>query len=162
MTGFLVHPVVVVAFLVFLDQVTKHIIVSRFFLGEHVPVTPFFQIIYAVNTGVAFSMFQGANLFFAVLTALVVSGFSWWAYRHRAQVRGLYRGAAVLIVAGALGNLIDRVARGHVIDFLDVSIGTYHWPAFNVADSCITVGGVILFLLLLRTDAGKKGEAQQR
>jgi signal peptidase II len=67
------------------------------------------------------------------------------------------RFAFMLIIAGAVGNFIDRIAHGHVIDFIDVWYGNYHWPAFNVADSCITIGGILMAYTLLRA----KGEQKQ-
>jgi signal peptidase II len=136
--------------LVGLDQLTKYLIQAHFYLGETVPVTSFFSLSFAANTGVAFSMFQGANTFFAVFSVLVLAGFAWWYLKNRAALDGILRAALLFIASGAVGNLLDRVTHGHVIDFLDFSFGSYHWPSFNIADSCITIGGALLFYRLLR------------
>lgn len=138
-----------IAVLVGLDQYTKYLVSHRFSLGESVPVTSFFHLTYVTNTGVAFSMFQNANAFFAAFAVIVLAGFAAWYWKNRQLLDRIMKTALLLIAAGAVGNLIDRLAHGFVIDFLDFSIGGYHWPSFNVADSCISVGGVFLFFRLL-------------
>lgn len=139
-------------FLIAADQFTKYLIYTRLYPGQAIEVTPFFRIVYAMNTGIAFSMFQGANHVFSVITALIIGGFLLWYRKNRAAIPPALKAAFTLVIAGAAGNLIDRVAHGYVVDFLDFSIGSYHWPAFNVADSCITVGGILLFLLSFFVD----------
>lgn len=111
------------------------------------PITGFLNIVMVWNPGVSFGLMQTSTEYvFWGLTALaiVVSfGFLVWLWRDPVPVRGLTVG---LIVGGALGNVIDRVRFGAVIDFIDVYAGKYHWPAFNVADSAIVVGVVILLI----------------
>jgi signal peptidase II len=136
-------------FLVLADQITKYLIRYSFSPGNVKPVWPFLQITYATNTGIAFSMFQGANVFFTIFTSVVLLGFIIWYTVNAPGLHGFIKAAAILVISGAAGNLIDRIALGHVTDFLDVFYGSYHWPAFNVADSCISAGGFFLFIWLL-------------
>jgi len=134
-----------------LDQAVKYWVVSTFSLYESLPVVPgFFSLTYLTNTGAAFGMLAGQptawrQIFFigVAVVALVVIGFM---YRRLRNDSVWYEVALGLIAGGAVGNLIDRVRQGSVVDFLDVYVGVHHWPAFNVADSAITVG-VTVFLV---------------
>jgi signal peptidase II len=156
-------PVLIAALVVLLDQLTKWWVLTSFRLHESRPVIPdFFDLTFVVNTGAAFGMLAGEQnpwrqLFFVTMTlvALVVLCFAFRQYRHEgwAYITGIG-----LIGGGALGNLIDRLRFGHVIDFLDFSIKNHHWPAFNVADSAISVG-VALFLLAGYLEIRKAGAA---
>ncbi len=143
---------VLIPFLVAIDQLTKYLVRAQFALGESLPLLPFFQLTYVTNTGAAFGMFgsaQKANVFFIIFTVAVLVGSAVWYMRQRALLPRPAHAALLLITAGALGNLIDRVALGFVTDFLDVYAGSVHWPAFNVADSCLTVGGILLAYCVL-------------
>ena len=135
---------------VLLDQATKYAVRSSFYLGESRQIAPFFQLTYLTNTGIAFSMFQGGNTFFTVFTAFVIIGFGVWYAMNAPRLDGLIKTALVLVAAGAAGNLIDRLVFGHVTDFLDLYAGSYHWPSFNVADSCISVGGTLMLIWALK------------
>jgi len=135
-----------------LDRATKHLIETRVAEWEAIPVIEgFFRIVHTRNTGVAFSLFaeQGTGAGATVLTAvtagltLLVAVLLWQACRALREHWTL-PAALALILAGAAGNLFDRVAFGSVTDFLDFYAGTHHWPAFNVADSSITCGAVML------------------
>ncbi len=150
-----VHLMLMAGILVAVDQAAKYLVRARFFPGETFSLTPFLHLTYLTNTGVAFSMFQGKNLLFAGLGLVAVAVFLLWYFRNRSSLTAAARTAFFLIIAGAVGNLIDRLVHGHVVDFIDVGIGRYHWPSFNVADSCITVGGVMIALTLLRTSERK-------
>ena len=134
------------------DQITKHIALAQLTPYEPVPVLPFLNWTLVFNTGAAFSFLSDAGGWqrwaFTGL-ALVVSAIliHWLRQTPRDQ-----RWVAVpyaLIVAGALGNVIDRVRYGHVVDFIDVHWRGWHWPAFNIADSAITLGAVGLIAGLL-------------
>jgi signal peptidase II len=137
---------------VFLDQASKLWIVGNFALYESLPVVPgLFSLTYLTNTGAAFGLLAGDHgvwrqVFFigVAVVALVAIGF---LYRKLRPVSVWYGVALGLIAGGAIGNLIDRLRLGSVIDFLDVYVGVHHWPAFNLADSAITVG-VAIFLLI--------------
>ncbi len=135
-----------------LDRGTKHLVETRVAEWEAVPViNGFFRIVHTRNTGVAFSLFaeEGAGGGGAVLTAvtaaltLLVAALLWQASRSLRE-HWTMPAALALILAGAAGNLFDRVAFGSVTDFLDFYAGTHHWPAFNVADSSITCGAALL------------------
>ncbi|MBU2538046.1 MAG: signal peptidase II [Proteobacteria bacterium] len=136
---------------VVLDQATKAMVMDRFAMFEMLPVIPgLFNLTYLTNTGAAFGMLAGAKsiwrqvFFVGVAVAAVVILF--YSYRQFRSQGRIFAHAIGLIAGGAVGNLIDRLRFGAVVDFLDFYIGTHHWPAFNVADSAITIG-VGLFIL---------------
>ena len=132
-----------------LDQVTKYLIVTHLALFQTIHLLPVLNITRVQNTGAAFSLLSTASgwqRWFFVVLALGVSGAVLvWMGRAYYYQTGLLASLS-LVLAGALGNAIDRIARGHVVDFIDVHYAALHWPAFNVADSAITVG-VALFVL---------------
>ncbi|WP_269531943.1 signal peptidase II [Chitinimonas sp. BJYL2] len=139
----------ILAFMVILfDQTTKLLIEAAFDFGHVMPVFPGFNLVLTYNPGAAFSFLADAGgwqrHFFTVL-ALVVSAVIIVVLRkHWAQRR--FALALALVLGGAIGNVIDRIAYGHVIDFLDVYWGNAHWPAFNIADAAICVGAVLIAL----------------
>ncbi len=141
--------------LVLLDQLTKLLLVKAIPLNTGIPVIPgFFNLIHVHNTGGAFSIFASTGSawrqwIFIGLTVIVVIAIS-FAYTRVAKNDWWTRTAYIFISGGAVGNLIDRVRMGEVVDFLDVYVGSWHWPAFNVADSAISVGAVMLLISLLR------------
>ena len=134
---------------VVLDQATKAL--AELYLDPFRPLNmlPFFDLRLAYNRGAAFSFLSDAGgwqrTFFIVLTLLVLGFLLRWLWRLEEFSRLLPAGLA-LVIGGAVGNLIDRVATGEVVDFLDFYYGGWHWPAFNVADSAITIGVVLLLL----------------
>ncbi len=132
-----------------LDQVSKLVVANSMQLYQSIPITSFFKLTYVRNTGAAFSFLSDAGgwqrWFFAGLAILISMIIAVWLTRLK-QHETLLAVALSLVLGGAIGNLIDRLAYGYVIDFLDVYYQTWHWPAFNVADSAITLG-VILMLL---------------
>jgi signal peptidase II len=134
---------------ILLDQGTKYLAVNELQLYEPVAVLPFFNFTLAYNSGAAFSFLADAGgwqrWFFVALALAISAGLVVWLYRLQANVWG-EAVAIALILGGALGNVIDRLWHGHVIDFIDVYYQSWHWPAFNVADSAITVGAVLLVL----------------
>ncbi|KRO62468.1 MAG: hypothetical protein ABR82_03245 [Verrucomicrobia subdivision 6 bacterium BACL9 MAG-120507-bin52] len=132
--------------LVAVDQMAKLLVEGRMRVGLEVPILPgFFSLTRVHNTGVAFGMAQGNNLLTGFLALLILIFAGWmartWDWRERwIQV------VAGLVAGGAVGNLIDRVRLGYVLDFLDFHYGAWSWPAFNVADAAISVGVGYLFL----------------
>ena len=134
---------------VILDQGTKLAIASSMQLYESIQVMPFFKLTYVHNTGAAFSFLSEAGgwqrWFFAGLALVISTVIAVWLTRLK-QHETLMAVALALVLGGAVGNLIDRLAYGYVIDFLDVYYDAWHWPAFNIADSAITLG-VILMLV---------------
>lgn len=135
-----------------LDQVTKYVIARAFALYEVVEVTPFFNLVLVYNRGAAFSFLSDAGgwqreLFIGIaLTACV--WIAWLLRKYSHQI--LFCLALSLILGGAIGNVIDRVLVGAVVDFLDFHAFGYHWPAFNVADTAISCGAVLLVWDALR------------
>ncbi len=130
-----------------LDQITKLMVIDQLVAYvDVIPLTGFFNLVHVHNTGAAFSLFAdqpGWQRYFFLGIAVVASAVIFYLLR-KAAGRPLYAIALTLILGGAIGNVIDRALYGHVIDFLDFYLGTWHWPAFNVADSAITVGAVML------------------
>ncbi|MCX9157109.1 signal peptidase II [Niveibacterium sp. 24ML] len=129
-----------------LDQITKLAVLRTLKFGESIPYTDFFQLVLVYNPGAAFSFLAdqpGWQKWFFIVLALVISGWLMVMLKHHANER-LQPLSFALIIGGALGNVIDRFAYGAVVDFLYFHIGRYGWPAFNVADSAITVGAVLM------------------
>jgi signal peptidase II len=138
----------IAAVVVLVDQLTKIVIERAFDYGDVKPVTSFFNLVLTYNKGAAFSFLASASGWQAhFLTAVGGAASVFIVYllaRHSHQK--LFSLALALILGGAIGNVIDRVAYGHVVDFLDFHVGGWHWPAFNAADSAI-VGGALLLVL---------------
>lgn len=132
--------------LLMLDQISKQWIVNTLTLGDGFVVTSFFNIVRAHNPGAAFSFLANAggwqHYFFTAL-AFAVSAYLLFLMWQSPNDRRLCT-ALGLIVTGALGNVVDRLRFGYVVDFLDVHAAGHHWPAFNVADSCICIGAALM------------------
>ena len=131
------------------DQVTKYLAVNYIQPHETIEVMPFFNLVIRYNPGAAFSFLADAGgwqvFFFATISAVVSLGIIYWMYTIPAKNRWLSI-ALALILAGAIGNLIDRLMLGEVVDFIDWYYGSYHWPTFNVADSVILLGAAMMLL----------------
>lgn len=140
----LLLSVVVIA----LDLWTKFLAQANLEYGEFVEVLPFFNLTLAYNTGAAFSFLADAGgwqrYFFAVIAVVAVLVMLVWLLRLKGE--RLLACALALVIGGALGNLYDRIMLGHVVDFLDFYWGSYHFPAFNLADSAITLGAILLII----------------
>jgi signal peptidase II len=144
------------AVLVLADQATKAVVARTVELYRSVPVIRgFFNITRIHNKGAIFGTFSQTNnsVIFVLLTAASIAalGFVIYFFFKTPSSDALMKIALTLIMAGALGNQFDRLVRGHVIDFLDFYIGQAHWPFFNVADSCITVGAGLMMVALFRS-----------
>ncbi len=150
--GSLAPWLAIAAAIVILDQITKAMILAAFQLGDAHRVTAFFDIVRAHNRGAAFSFLNDASgwqrWFFIVLGIAAAVFIVWLLARHGGQ--RLFGWALALILGGAVGNVIDRMLHGYVVDFLQVHWGGAYFPSFNVADSAITVGAVLLILDELR------------
>ena len=134
------------AVIVVLDQITKYFIMQKFVLHETLYVTPFFNLVHVRNTGAAFSMLADAGGWqraFFIGIALTASVWVVWLLRRHPQ-QTLFCLALGMILGGAIGNLIDRVWLGSVVDFVQVHYAGYFFPAFNVADAAITCGAGLL------------------
>ena len=137
------------AFIILLvDQFTKVLIVGYYHLGDSTYVTSFFNVVRAHNSGAAFSFLAGASgwqrWFFTIIGFVAAAVIIWMLRSHAGQ--RLFSFAMACILGGAIGNVIDRMAHGYVIDFLDFHWHGMHFPAFNVADSAITLGAICLIL----------------
>jgi len=148
-----------------LDQITKQWILATFALHESRFVLPVFDIVHARNYGAAFSFLDfpgGVQRWLFTAFALAVSaGILWWLRKLDARAQKLQSAGLMLIASGALGNVIDRIRHGNVVDFISVHWGAAYFPAFNVADSCITIGaGLVLLDALL--DSRRSGAAGSR
>ena len=141
------------AVIVVLDQLSKQIAVNELGLHQPVQIAPLINFTLTYNSGAAFSFLSNAGgwqrWLFVGLSSAVSIGLVVWLVRTPAEKRWLPTSLA-LILGGALGNLWDRIAIGRVIDFVDVYYGSWHWPAFNVADSAICIGAVLLLISSFR------------
>ena len=135
-----------------LDQLTKTLILGHFQFGDSRYVTSFFNLVRVHNSGAAFSFLAGASgwqrWFFVVLGVAAAGFIVWMLRRHGHQT--LFAWALALILGGALGNVIDRLLHGYVVDFIQVHWQQWYFPSFNVADSAITVGAALLIFDELR------------
>ncbi|MGC4027460.1 MAG: signal peptidase II [Steroidobacteraceae bacterium] len=147
-SGWLWLPLSVAAILS--DQFTKALIVARLQLHESVTVLPVLDILRAHNPGAAFSFLAGAGgwqrWFFTVLAIGVSVAILIWLRQLRARAQGIPAAGLALVLGGALGNVIDRLQHGYVVDFVHVHWKQHSFPAFNLADACITVGAGLLLL----------------
>jgi signal peptidase II len=131
-----------------IDQFTKTLILQYFLHGDSLHVTSFFNIVRVHNSGAAFSFLAGASgwqRWFFIGLGIVVSGFIVWMLRTQGHQK-LFAWSLSLILGGAVGNVVDRMLHGYVVDFLDFHWAGWHFPAFNVADSAISVGAALLIL----------------
>jgi len=151
------RPLLIALAVVILDRLTKWIVIKTIPLEDVIPIVPgFFRLTHLENTGAAFSLFADSTSPFRTalligfsLAALVVVCLLLWRGRHAFNSSTL---ALSLILGGAIGNLWDRLTDGKVTDFLDFYVGVHHWPPFNVADSAIVVGALLLLLRMMRKD----------
>jgi signal peptidase II len=138
-----------------LDQVTKWLMVSWLALYETVAIMPYFNLTMAHNHGAAFSFLAQAGgwqrWFFTVLALVISTVLVVWLAKLKPEAK-LEAISLSLVIGGAIGNVIDRIYYGYVIDFLDIYIGSSHWPAFNVADSAICIGTVLLIIDSIKSE----------
>lgn len=142
-----------------LDQLTKAAVLHHFAegnLGDRETITPFFNLALTYNRGISFGLFNGAAginaLVFSAAAAIIVAVLVYWLSRASSPLLAVAIG---FIIGGAVGNVIDRLRLGAVVDFLDFHIGTLHWPAFNFADTAICIGVAVMLVdsLVLRREA---------
>jgi len=147
---FVLGAAVIIAF----DQMTKAAVSSRFSLYESYEViSGILNLVYVINPGAAFGFMAGASaafryIFFIGITLIAIALIIYYLIKYKTGSSMIVI-SLTLIFAGAVGNLIDRIRFGAVVDFIDVYIGTWHWPAFNVADSAISVGAVLIIWKML-------------
>lgn len=141
-------PFVLAACVLLTDQLVKQLVIANLAVHRAVDVLPGVRLVCIFNKGAAFSFLSSApgwqRWLFIMLAVVMTILLSSWILRRNQH--GLYGGALGLVLGGALGNGIDRILRGHVVDFIDLYVGSWHWPAFNIADSAIVVGvGLLLW-----------------
>ena len=133
---------------VVLDQLTKTLVISRFLLGDSMTITPWFNLVRVHNSGAAFSFLAGASgwqrWFFVGLGTAASAFIVWMLKKHPTQT--LFCFAVTMIMGGAIGNVVDRLLHGYVVDFIQVHYGGWYFPSFNLADSAITLGAACLIL----------------
>lgn len=131
------------------DQWSKQLVLKGMALSESYQLLPFFNLTYVRNYGAAFSFLHDADgwqRWFFTLIAVGISGvILWWLAQTKSE-QPILPIAFTFVLGGALGNVYDRIAYGYVVDFLDVYVGSYHWPVFNIADSAIFVGAMLIIL----------------
>jgi signal peptidase II len=153
-----------------LDQFTKWLVSENITYGSPgIPIIPgFFTLVHATNTGAAFSMFTGNNLFFVGLAIIALSVIIYFLIRDslglnpEQRLNSLTRISFALLFSGILGNLTDRILRGAVTDFLHFYIQNYAWPSFNIADSCICIAAGLLIIASFGKQQGKPAPLVRR
>lgn len=151
---------IIATIVIALDQLSKYYVYSVILEDiNYIAVTSFFNLIKAWNKGVSFSMFDNHGIIGVIcLSAFAIIIVLFLLYLLFKEKSRCLQAAYGLIIGGAIGNVIDRIRLGAVFDFIDVYVGSYHWPAFNVADSCIFIGAftIIIHSFLIKKDASEK------
>ncbi len=148
-----IYPVIILA-LLSIDQLTKALVARSILFQSSKSIIPgFFNLTHIRNRGAIFGFFSHSEsrilFIFLTLVSLVALGLVIYYFFKTPSSQRFMKISLSVILAGALGNLIDRIIRGYVIDFLDFYIKNWHWPSFNVADACITVGAFLLIFILV-------------
>jgi signal peptidase II len=139
------YVILIVVSVIVLDQITKYLIATYLSPFDSVEIFPFLHIVNVRNTGAAFGSFRNlGSSFFIVISVIAIIFVITLLVKRTYNYFGLS-----LVLGGAIGNLIDRVLYGKVVDFIDFSVGSFHWPAFNVADSSLTIGIAVILLTSL-------------
>lgn len=147
--------IIMIFLLVLLDQLSKFFIVSNFKVyDEWIIIKDFFKFEYVQNTGISFGLFSGGRILI-IIASLVVIGFMIYDLFH--EESKIHYFSCMLILSGALGNLIDRVVRGYVVDFISFTFFGHKMAIFNIADICVVIG-VILYILLMFVEGKNKDE----
>ena len=147
-SGALLPWLAIALVIILADQFTKTLIIGNFQLNDSRTVTSFFNVVRVHNSGAAFSFLAGASgwqRWFFVGLGIVASGFIVWMLRSHGGQK-LFGWALSLILGGAIGNVVDRLLHGYVVDFIQVHAGGWYFPSFNIADSAISVGAVLLIV----------------
>jgi signal peptidase II len=159
------YHIIIAASVVLLDQMTKWLVAQKIALHDGVDVVPgFFRLTHVQNQGAAFGLFSDSTsewkvamlILFSIAALAVVSALLW----KNGNAMNATAIALSLVFGGALGNLWDRVSSGRVIDFLDIYYGSHHWPAFNVADSAIVIGALLLLSEIFLAPQEEKASEQ--
>ena len=144
-----------IAVVIGLDQLTKHLVRDNMSLGQSIPVDGFFRLTYHTNSGTIFGLLPNATMLLTIISVFAIMFLAYF-YSKQKTLTPVLRLSIGLLLGGAFGNLIDRVAMGRVTDFIDVGI----WPIFNIADSSITVG-IFLLIVFMSLSSGKKHKSDK-
>jgi len=136
-------------FLLFADQISKLIITRLFNLFESIEIVPYLNFNFVVNYGFAFGFLNSPSLNQLIVSFFIATIIVYFCYLLFKTQDKSFRVNLTLIITGAIGNFIDRIFRGYVVDFIDVYVAKYHWPAFNLADSYISIGFFLLMVNIL-------------
>ena len=140
-----VYVLLIVLSIIAIDQITKYLVISYLTPSDSIEIFPFLHLVIVRNTGATFGMFRNfGSVFFIGISVLAIIFVIWLLLTSKYSYFGLS-----LVLGGAIGNLIDRILYGKVVDFIDFSIGKFHWYTFNVADSSLTIGIMVIFLTSL-------------
>jgi len=135
--------------IIFFDQLTKILVIKNLQLYESLSILPFFNLTFIVNYGFAFGFLNNPSLNQIIVILVIFSIIAYFLYLLIKTQDQFFRFSLILVLSGAVGNFIDRVLHGFVIDFIDIYLGSYHWPAFNLADSSITLGFILIMFNIL-------------
>ena len=135
--------------IIFFDQLTKILVIKNFQLYESLSILPFFNLTFIVNYGFAFGFLNNPSLNQIIVILVIFSIIAYFLYLLIKTQDQFFRFSLILVLSGAVGNFIDRVLHGFVVDFIDIYSGSYHWPAFNLADSSITLGFILIMFNIL-------------
>lgn len=136
---------------IFLDQATKLAVVRNVPYRSFIKINDYLSIVNVSNTGTAFSLFQNNNLFFIFFISAVIIFLLFYIVKNRTEFTNFQIHCLLLILSGGIGNLIDRIFKGAVVDFIDIGYKEiYRWPSFNVADSCVCIGVFLFIVFCLR------------
>ena len=135
--------------IIIFDQLTKILVIKNFQLYESLSILPFFNLTFIVNYGFAFGFLNNPSLNQIIVILVIFSIIAYFLYLLIKTQDQFFRFSIILVLSGAVGNFIDRVLHGFVIDFIDIYLGSYHWPAFNLADSSITLGFILIMFNIL-------------
>lgn len=151
---------VIAGIVIFIDQLTKWLVVQTMEVSEQIPIIEnFFYLTSHRNRGAAWGILQGQMWFFYIVTVLVIAFIIYYMQKYANESK-LTGWALAFILGGAVGNFIDRVMRKEVVDFLDIYIGSYNYPIFNIADSALVLG-VIAMMAATLLDERKKGSTSE-
>ncbi len=151
------------AFVILIDQWTKWLVVKNMELGERIAVwDPWLGILSHRNRGAAWGMLEGQMWLFTIITIAVIIGIVYF-YHTEAKGKPLYQISLMLLLGGAIGNFIDRIFRGEVVDFADtfIPVINYHFPIFNIADAALTIAVVMLFIAIMLEERTEKKKVKK-
>lgn len=142
----ILYSFIFILFIVLLDQITKYFARIHIHPLETIELLPILNLVYVRNEGAAFGMFRSLGNNFFIIVSIAAVFFMFWVIITAKEDYRIFS----LLAGGAIGNLIDRLSLGYVVDFIDVTVSGHHWPAFNVADSALTIGISFMIVSLLR------------